>query len=345
MDDRTAHQRRRNCIKQKRRRARESLERAELQKLVYALSQCLASRKSAVTMALPWKDVAMALKDEAAPVLETNGKIRRQLEYLEVLSNCLMAWAAAAQRTFNVPTSEDPFLWSEYPLPTDRDARRRGLEWLSQHLYHNTDRIHSYCGFPSTSAVFDGPVIDCGDDRVDLLARIQVDIDLPLEVVGEAIADLLWDYVHAKAGFHRIDHLDTDITSAMEAKTSFFRASWHHRVHYMVAREFPTPDRLVTVCGNFRHNVCDGESWRPRLFWCTVDRLALGRTRLRLLYYNAPSVLDGRRQTWRDELPECEAMDEADRWPRFVQMTSKYAADYLHQQWQQLGLDLLPVLR
>ncbi|OQR89829.1 hypothetical protein ACHHYP_20242 [Achlya hypogyna] len=76
--------------------------------------------------------------------------------------------------------------------------------------------------------------------------------------------------------------------------------------NYFVSREFATENRVVFLYGNYYQDerCAHNPEWRPRMFWYILERTGPATSRLRVVYYNAPYVIDNKLVLWRDELAQ-----------------------------------------
>ncbi|KDO25352.1 hypothetical protein SPRG_09177 [Saprolegnia parasitica CBS 223.65] len=100
-------------------------------------------------------------------------------------------------------------------LPTDPTARRTGIDWFSHRLFYNTDRMLAHTFFLSSSLRLQDHVqIDCGNDSVDISARLQVDIALPLEVTHSVLHDAIWSIMRGDGAPFLLAFLDQEMLSS-----------------------------------------------------------------------------------------------------------------------------------
>ncbi|KDO25355.1 hypothetical protein SPRG_09180 [Saprolegnia parasitica CBS 223.65] len=260
--ERLAVQRDRNRRKQQRHRDRNTTERKALKRHIYMLQQYIRNYKPHAGTALPWKEVASVFAVASADALSTNSNLRQQCKQLQQLGNILATWAKAVERSQYPPEPTEPFLWRHVMLASDPTARKLGLDWYSQHLYHNTERILQYAQFPTRSNFADNLEVSCGDDLADFLLRMQYDVALPFEDARVRLHASLVDFIRAH---------DVGLTSQVDLKLSLYRVAAGPRVDYCVSRHYTTADRNVYTFGNLRRDETNGADtshvWRPRMFW------------------------------------------------------------------------------
>ncbi|KDO18678.1 hypothetical protein SPRG_15203 [Saprolegnia parasitica CBS 223.65] len=313
MDARVEHQRRRNRLKQKRHRDRFTTERsqllsqlAELRDVVATLATRLPVPAPTSTSCLPWKDVAAGLAQANAESRLTLQVLRDANASMQDLACTLATWVGQS-----VPSpsqlDDNPLRGlTALTLPADPEARKRGLDWYSQHLLFNTDRMLQLCGFPSKGTLHDVLVTDDAESGLsDILGRIQIEYNLPLHKTYSALADKIWGELRGDTHVSMSEFLDTETTAAIDPKMLYRRTPLGPREsNYYVCREFASDDRIVFLFGNFSQDVLHpiNHMWRPRLFWYVLERVAPNQTRVRTMLYNGPKVVHGKVMTWRDDL-------------------------------------------
>ncbi|EQC29864.1 hypothetical protein SDRG_12408 [Saprolegnia diclina VS20] len=283
------HQRLRNRLKQKRHRERHISERETLQAQLLELGQLLA---------------AVSRRGDAA-AQATLHKLRSEYNATRHVGEAMTAWVAS-MCTRVLPLAGTPFGWTKTSLLAEPAARKLGLDWFSQHLYHNTDRMAAYAQFPSAGALADNVLLDVGNGHLDLVGRIQVEYDLPLFDTYAALKAPIWSMMQGDTSAYMSEFLDTELTSAISPEKMLYRRNVRseRETNYYVCREFCTDDRIVFTFGNFFHDqrLHENIDWRPRMFWYVLERASLTKTRLRVMLYNAPYLKGGKMVSWQDEL-------------------------------------------
>ncbi|EQC29863.1 hypothetical protein SDRG_12407 [Saprolegnia diclina VS20] len=268
------HKRQLNRLKQKRFRERSSAERDALQNEVYKLRNVLRALQKRRT------------KVPRAPTTTP-----------QPLCAQLAPWAASSAEGCHGVT-----------LVADAVGRKVGLDWYSQHLFHNTDRLLQTCAFPSDGSAVAEPIRlwETGAS-LELLACQQHDFARSLEATYYALHDTMWAHLRGDTVANVSEFLDVELTRAIDAKMVYRRnvPLLDEHICY-VSREFRGANRIVFVCGNFGHDekLPRASRWRSRLFWYVLDRVSATRTRLRVVWYNGPQLVDGRIVPWRDEVAE-----------------------------------------
>ncbi|KDO25365.1 hypothetical protein SPRG_09190 [Saprolegnia parasitica CBS 223.65] len=324
------HQRLRNRLKQKRHRERHISEREMLQAQILELGQLLTavSRRGNAT--------AQA----------TLHRLRSEYNATRHVGEAMTAWVAS-MCTRVLPLAGTPFGWTKTSLLADPAARKLGLDWFSQHLYHNTDRMAAYAQFPSTGAVVDNVLLDVGNGHLDLVGRIQVEYDLSLLETYDALKGPIWSMMQGETGVYFSEFLDTELTSAISPDKMLYRRNVRseRETNYYVCREFSTDDRIVFTFGNFFQDdrLPENVDWRPRMFWYVLERASPTKTRLRVMLYNAPYLKDGKMVSWQDELLEdhgidCSLLDPDVAFRKCQQLTNDECDPKLHEDYAALQI-------
>ncbi|KDO22958.1 hypothetical protein SPRG_11805 [Saprolegnia parasitica CBS 223.65] len=299
---RLEHVRLRNRLKQQRHKARYVHERDLLRDQVEHMTQLVASWRTHPRLAMvSWRDTATGLRDAAAEAQAALHELRRKHRIMTDTVRSALTLAASISRQNNVPSLAQDFAWARTTLLEDPTARRLGLDWFTQHMYFNTDRMLARGGFPSQGSFADVLVQDCGNDCVDVFGRVQAEYSVSLEAAYAFLAPRIWSILRGDAMAHTSQELDSDITAAIDPSMVYRRyAVSGDDSRYYAAREFRTPDRIVFLLGNMAQDELQPTSaiWRPRRFWFVLERQGDGRCRMRFMWYNGPYVVQGSAVPW-----------------------------------------------
>ncbi|OQS05536.1 hypothetical protein THRCLA_20590 [Thraustotheca clavata] len=339
----------RDHLKNKRRRERYLAEKSEL------LSQLAHARKAIDTfsrrrnvrpVALPWKDVAGSLAKACVESRLSLELLRQKYEQVYHISQCMSAWVGSMSRSQNVPVSNDMF--KATVLMGDPIARRLGLDWFTQHMYHNTNRMEALSNFPSEGVVQDTTVISHENGMWEIHGRIQVECNYSLEATYAYLHDKIWEELRGETHISMSEILDEDTVKTIDAKMIYRRTAVSaDESNYYVGREFVTKNRVVFLFGNFSQDALHPENiqWRPRMFWYIMDRLAPERTRIRLVLYNGPKVIEGKILTWKDDLKytgeDISTIPEEEQFQKYQQLIVKEWQPMLDSDFELLNLRFL----
>ncbi|OQS05540.1 hypothetical protein THRCLA_02355 [Thraustotheca clavata] len=301
------HKRRlRDHLKNKRRRERYLSERSELLAQLARARKALnsfAKRRNVSQSLLPWKDVAQSLEHATGESKNSLDVLRKECEHVYQVARCMSAWVGSMSRSENVGSLDESFTTTE--LMGDPITRRLGLDWFTQHMYYNTNRMEQLCEFPSEGAIRDMTVVEHDNGRWEIRGRIQVVCNLSLEETYAHLHDKIWDELRGDTQAIMSEFLDEDIVKSIDPKMIYRRTAINvDESKYYAAREFVTKNRVVFAIGNFSQDALQPENalWRPRMY--IMDRLDPKRTRSRIIYYNGPKVIRGKVMTWKDDLEE-----------------------------------------
>ncbi|OQR80846.1 hypothetical protein ACHHYP_17116 [Achlya hypogyna] len=308
---RRLHQLQRNRLKQRRHKARYISERKRLREQIEELSVAVAKRGPRTL--LSWEDVARGLADAQFEATTTLQELRDKYSKMQATFVGALALATSLSRRSNVSTVAHEFAFSNVALVADRTARRLGMDWFTHHMYHYTDSILDYAGFPSAGRIGDSVVRSIGGDYADAMSRIQIEYDRPLEATYAALKDKIWSIWRGEPMPFYSEFLDHDTTAAIHATALYRRMviSEDESLYY-IGREFRTPDRVVFVLGNFAQDAQLPYNARsmPCMFWLVLERSGPQQSRMRYVLYNGPMTQNGRPMTWQEESIVLEGLNQ-----------------------------------
>ncbi|OQR85095.1 hypothetical protein ACHHYP_12286 [Achlya hypogyna] len=335
--------RRRNRLKQKRLRERVAGERRQLRAQVASLVKTLAVAQSKPKeTCLSWKSIAASLARSSVESKLTLTMLRQEIE---------RAWVASMHPSRSLLPNA-PFNWTDITLMAEPASRRLGLDWYTKHLYHNTDRMQQLCAFPSSGTVVDNLVVNIGNDLVDLIGRIQIDYDKPLEATYDVLRDKIWAELRGDTHSFVSEYLDEELVKSIDPKMLYRRTVLDvEESNYYVCREFNEPNRVVFLFGNFTQDALQPRNleWRPRLFWYILERLGPNKTRLKAMMYNGPKMVRGRLVTWKDVLggtdEDFTGRTESQQFDRYVELVNEQFDQLLRVDYASLALKALETER
>ncbi|OQR96486.1 hypothetical protein THRCLA_07270 [Thraustotheca clavata] len=339
-EERLEHQRLRNRLKQRRHKARFVSERKILKEQVANLSIMLTScQQNPRLSSLPWQDVALALKEATSEALTTQAELQKKHRHLQQLAWSAMALATSLTRQNNIPTNLQSFSWERTSMPVDTTGRKLCLDWYTQHMYYNTDRMLSNGCFPSSGSVADVLVQDCGNNCVDVIGRVQVEYNIPLKAAYDALAKRIWGILGGDSMAFTSEYLDGNITSSIDEKMIYRRmAVSASDSRYYAAREFKTEDRVIFLLGNLAQDELHpkNHTWRPRKFWFVLERNGSERCRLRFMWYNGPYVVQDQIMEWKHHL----ALTEEEYSEKIGELSINQFQKYLNDKYSQDDLKM-----
>ncbi|KDO18680.1 hypothetical protein SPRG_15205 [Saprolegnia parasitica CBS 223.65] len=178
MKDVDAHKRQINRLKQKRFRERSITERDALQAEVYQL-----------------RNVLRALQKRRTKVP------RAPTTALQPLCAQLASWVASSVEGYRGVT-----------LVADAVGRKVGLDWFSQHLYHNTERLLQTCAFPHDGSAVAEPIrVWETSASLELLVCHQHDFEKSLEATYESLHDTIWAHLRGDTAANVSEFLNIEV--------------------------------------------------------------------------------------------------------------------------------------
>ncbi|OQS03977.1 hypothetical protein THRCLA_03744 [Thraustotheca clavata] len=306
-EERKSHQRLRNRLKQVRHRHRYVNERAQLLAQISAMTELLATleqQSKVPNTLLSWKAVASGLATSTVESKVTLVVLKDECNKMLQTARCMLAWIGS-MRQDDIGALDRPFGWLEITLSADLTARKLGLDWYTQHLYHNTDRMLEFSSFPAQGSFLDSQLLDCGNDLVDLLGRIQIEYNKPIEEVYNLLQDKIWADMRGDTMPFFSEILDEELVSSIDPKMLYRRTPIQEdESDYDVCREFDTDDRIVFLLGNFAQDALQpvNRQWRPGMLWFVLERIDQEHSRLRGIYFQGPRSVGGQLVTWKESL-------------------------------------------
>ncbi|OQR87071.1 hypothetical protein ACHHYP_09575 [Achlya hypogyna] len=299
---RLEHQRQRNRMKQRRHKARYIGERQDLEDQIHELSSVIENHS--VVRALSWHDIAIALRDARSTATATLEKLKARHARMQKTYAGAMAMAISLSRRDNLPAPAHQFAYLDATLADDPTARRLGLDWFSQHMYHNTESMVEYAEFAPSGGQADTVMRECGAHHLDMLSRIQIHYDSAFDETYAALKDRLWSIGRGETLPYYSEFLDDEITAAIDPNMHYRRMFIDtNQSNYNVCREFNTDGRVVFVLGNFAHDARHLKNVRfiPSMCWLVLERVSPSATRLRIVMYNGPLAISDRFVPWDEE--------------------------------------------
>ncbi|ETW06928.1 hypothetical protein H310_03039 [Aphanomyces invadans] len=239
--------------------------------------------------ALSWKDVAAGLEEDCKLVVDENRRLRRQRHGQRELLKTLQAWVNVQTRHATALTAPT-HTWRNVTLLASPESRVVGFDWITAHLYHNTEAVFQRYAFPSVAPeeISGDFAIDSTDpDVMQYVWRYQKEMDMPMEFVVECFRDNVWRSMML-GGFVV---LHTEVLDNMPEKMIYRHTitSPDETVNYLGREYADGPDRVVFVGQNIHDDaiVPSGSRQRNRMAWVVLDRLTPCHTRVRILHLNS----------------------------------------------------------
>ncbi|RHY65004.1 hypothetical protein DYB34_011248 [Aphanomyces astaci] len=242
-----------------------------------------------------WQDTARGLHDGAVESLHHNRMLKKRLREYRTLTVLLRdmvnstssptgTWLASNLRLHRVRLHAHP------------EARRHGLDWLTQVMYHNTDQLLEKYAFPSRtpySRLADITVDTSHPDALNYIQRYQLELNLPLECA----LPLAKSYFQSGASLDQLEvHYKVKQFLDVEATSSFSDSMTYDVVIDLTAHTQAGTTRLCRIfqeanrCILVTQNIPDDEKLPSKytdsksLTWVVLERVAPTITIMRCLF-------------------------------------------------------------
>ncbi|KAF0705844.1 Aste57867_6906 [Aphanomyces stellatus] len=286
----------RNFMRSYRQRAKD--EAAQLRAQVTALELALSQEKPTTSSsgALPWKDVAEALRQDAQDMTTRNAALKKKSKDVGAMAQALYAWVVA---TTQIPISPKDCLvtWRNTTLLADTDGggRRRGKAWIMEHMYANTDVVFQQRKFPSwesNTPLFDVNV-QFSDACFEIVACRQYTRKRNFDKWTGVYFERLLQNMLVQGFTHT--HVNT-IVERTETTCLHQTTTLAGEFVNLLAAEFRDMDRYVLVVQNIIHDeaiIVEKKRQRRRCMWLDVRRIDNETIKVRTLYIVSQAFGDG----------------------------------------------------
>ncbi|RHY32969.1 hypothetical protein DYB32_002069 [Aphanomyces invadans] len=140
---------------------------------------------------LSWQDVAEALADSVDDVQTDYASLVRERDARQELLRQMLSFVEIHHHVGRSALSGTDRNWTNVTLLTHAASRRLGMEWITGHLYHNTERMLARFAFPPPLDAVDDCVVDASDlDCMQYAMRYQREIRAPLDATAALIRTL-----------------------------------------------------------------------------------------------------------------------------------------------------------
>ncbi|KAF0698937.1 Aste57867_10459 [Aphanomyces stellatus] len=174
-------------------RGREKEEVESLKRQVEDLELELARRLHAKQLApgsgdsgaeLPWRDVAAAMEEMHHDGILEQRALEVESDDVRTVAFDLHGWVASFSRPSTSPNPRTQ-TWRDVTLLSHPRSRQLGKQWITQHMYHNADRVFALQECPPTQTTIINNTwdIDFSGDCYYVVERGHVDWNMPLENV------------------------------------------------------------------------------------------------------------------------------------------------------------------
>ncbi|RHZ24766.1 hypothetical protein DYB37_000005 [Aphanomyces astaci] len=305
----------RNLLRQK--RCKYLSERQALMDELTALEVQLHAQRASSAPLLPWREVMVGLKDDREFQERLSKELASKYHTHKEIFRFLSKWANQVVNPQVEPPLPATDTWRNVTLLHNVHARRLGMDWITQQLYHNTDRCFYMHGVPSAGMLNDFQV-NCSaatNDTLSYIWRFQHEFDMPFDPCRDALRDTVEEFVMGGLWNSRFScFLDQHVVPDGAQYARSIRSP-DEAVNYLV-REFASPDdQRVTFVGR---NILDDENHPAsthqshRIFWYDLEKLSPTRTKLRILILKSQDIstkgyvaLDEEATYWGCNLRDC----------------------------------------
>ncbi|KAH9098374.1 hypothetical protein Ae201684P_017589 [Aphanomyces euteiches] len=251
------------------------------------------------SLLLPWKEVAKALRDLRSLGESQNKDLRSQLQRHQKLVEEMVHWVSL-HYSIEKPPSSGRRTWRHVSLLADLTSRKLGKEWITQQMFHNTDRVFQEYGFPSIDATAhllqDFHFLFSEDQGYRFITRHFTIMNKPMDAFVEHYRNTLLPFQCCILGY------DSDTTPMLvndtEGNIQQLALVTPRGEHVnLLTGDFRTPDRIVFLGRQIQDDELhrhENRRQRDRMFWCDLHRMPDGTCRGRGLWIQSQAFrLDG----------------------------------------------------
>ncbi|RQM25225.1 hypothetical protein B5M09_000793 [Aphanomyces astaci] len=255
----------------------------ELHRLKVATKQC-----DLIPHVLSWQQVAKALMEERDISLESNASLKAKCQNYRNVVAQLAAWA---QTVIGLPSQPrtDINTWRTVRLGTDPILRGTGIDWITRHLYHNTDAMlerYQFSAFPPRGVYSEDDIDVTDSDGFRCIHRFQGDVAQTVDGIAAALRGNIWKFLLVGM----LSTMDPEsIGGGSSAPSDIYRHTLNSSVESvnLVSREFTVGTRTTFVGEQVEDDEAwptDGKRQRRRLIWIVLDRVTETQSKVRVLY-------------------------------------------------------------
>ncbi|KAF0719749.1 Aste57867_821 [Aphanomyces stellatus] len=275
--------------------------------------------RSLSTTTLSWKDVAQALRDDHSRAVSDQEDLKTDVVEIQALARDMQRWVALQTAVPAFPNSDLP-TWRHVSLLSHPRSRALGKEWITQHMYHNTDRMFQQYGLPPPGAahieffefIMDHPSsARAPEDGFEYIHRHQFLSKMPPDVIlatyrHRLCALLLVDRHEARPSLQDTLRCEVDGPVAMHQLVT----SQSEQIN-LLSGEFHEATRSVFVAQQIQDDESMGDArrrhpQRNRSLWVEVRPQADGGAVVRVVYLYS--------QLFHGNKTPCALVDEGKYW-------------------------------
>ncbi|KAF0689675.1 Aste57867_18912 [Aphanomyces stellatus] len=254
-------------------------------------------RLRAAPKALPWKEVARAMQEDLDLTKKDNLALRRLCDSQAAISLAMKRWVASSVSLLTSPSGNTVLSWRHVTIGTDPASRVRAFDWITRHLYHNTDYMLQQYLFPSASSseIVNDYIVDVSNAHgLQYIRRHQISVPYSLEAVRDYFARPYCAHMGGSAfppsnlaNSAAVIAADDQMLRYYDGKLEYAhcsKAGGRALVHTLV-REFNDPNRAVFVMQNVHDDALlpNDAIQRNRMRWVVLERISPNETKIRML--------------------------------------------------------------
>ncbi|KAF0719748.1 Aste57867_820 [Aphanomyces stellatus] len=275
-------------------RSKESELEGQLRNILDA-RRALPDPTASSTNQLPWKEIALALKSEKGQTIDQLKELKGHVDEYHGVIRDMERWVATQ---LSIPRSpcevNHTRTWRHTTLLAHPTSRELGKAWITEQMYHNTDRMLQQYQFRNVDApheLYDIDVVANSDSGAyEYIHRRQFDIDLPASLLMTMYRDIICSLLV-------IDHQRPVHTRGPPEESGHTRLhcmSTAHETVRLLTGEFHEARRSVFVAQQIQTDELDtpwtGGVQRNRSIWTEVHSISPTKSRLRTLYFYSQLV-------------------------------------------------------
>ncbi|KAF0719753.1 Aste57867_825 [Aphanomyces stellatus] len=260
----------------------------EMEKFMQKARKCKVERRDTQGEEdgfMQWRDVAQGLREASEKSQADNNSLMRRAADSSSIVRDMQRWVASTLEIQRSPNAKC-LTWRNVSLLSNPLSRRLGKEWITQQMYHNTDRMFVEYGFP-----------DIRDDHAIY--------DLNLEFTSTCYQGVFRRQVTENIAFNAICAMyrqdlctlfcldgfrivDTRMVTEVTPNTSLHQiVNKNNEWISLLCGEFHERDRSIFVVQQIQDDEKHGDEQRHqrnRMIWTEIRQLPGGAIKRRVLY-------------------------------------------------------------
>ncbi|KAF0718084.1 Aste57867_1909 [Aphanomyces stellatus] len=255
----------------------------ELERILVPIVQ----RRRSMWTLMPWKDIAEELCEEQQVAAAQLTSLQTQVCEYEALVRQMQHWVAT-NTVLKCSLDGRVSTWRDSSLLANPQSRQLGKAWITQHLYHNVERMFLDHGFPPTDTADDFHLFDMhfAPGGVQFVLGGQFDLDIPPDALAsiycqETCSVLMANFQHPiprntikeEDGTTRLHQMVTANGEFVNVLTTCFQETGR----FVAVVQDIMDDETIPLDDRFRVR-------RYRTYWAEMVCLPSGQWKRRFLY-------------------------------------------------------------